>query len=174
MSDKHYYVTDNRDRRPFVGQPSVRFPVSTLDECERAISYYRDMDYPDFPYSIVDFQTGKAVRVCHRDDAELTPEDIANFERLIAHFGPNLEHADNPAPIKLAPTRLEWDLAVALGERTDALKAALAQLARYDAIIDAHKHPPSLSKAARYDDALMTYGAYRLAEKLRKARGLSE
>lgn len=56
-----FYVIDASGNRPDVGNASEikAFPLSTLEECRKAISYYRDVEDPNFPYSIIDIRTGQ-------------------------------------------------------------------------------------------------------------------
>lgn len=61
-----YYIVDclgiqqgDSTRKPF---------TDTLEQCHRAISYYRDMGYSGFPYSIVDAETDTVVSVHPREE----------------------------------------------------------------------------------------------------------
>ena len=125
-----YYVMDSRDRRPLVGNALTRFPDSTFTVCEKAINFYRDMEYPDFPYSIVDARTGDVVGVYPLDETD-AEHDYAEYVR---HSQMPPEEFARVSDEPLASVLLDnGDVEGAYRE----IQRMWERLARHDAIIDA-------------------------------------
>lgn len=64
-----FYVIDRNGFQQEDSTGKIYFE-ETVEACEHAISFYRDMDYPGFPYSIVDAATGEVISIHRRDEDE--------------------------------------------------------------------------------------------------------